>query len=194
MMTVRRSLRHLVVGLGLAAVLHIQPSNAGGGGPVPDTRDLLGAIDFVPARQDLDTVMGPTSLQQLIILAIDDDEDAGVRLRAVRALGQFPEADEARATLESLINALAASSTGTPVLILRAAMEALAEIGGAAAVAKITPLLDNPSRDVRASAADALRIIGSPTAIPALRDRQEVETVPQVLLAITEALRALLGG
>jgi hypothetical protein len=193
-MAIRRSIRALVAGLGLVALLQIEPSNAGGSGPVPATRDLLGAIDFVPAREDLDTVMGPTSLQQLIILAIDDGEDPGVRIRAVRALGQFPESSEARSTLVAVINGLAAESSGTPVLILRAAMEALAEVGGASAVSQITPLLDNSSRDVRASAADALRVIGSPTAIPALRDRQQIETVPQVLLAITEALRALLGG
>ncbi len=177
-----------VIGLARASA-----SQAGGGGPVPETRDLLGAIDFVPTQANLDEVMGPDSLQQLIGLATDDAEDPGVRLRALRALGNY-DVDEARGTLVAMIDALSSNGSGTPVLLLRAAMEALAEIGGAAAVPEITPLLDNSSRDVRASAADALRVIGSATAVPALNDRRLIETVPQVQLAISEALRVLIPG
>jgi HEAT repeat protein len=158
--------------------------------PEPEVRDLLGAIDFVPSRVDLDEIV---TLQQLIEIATDGQADAGVRIRALRALSLYPSL-EASGALTTVIGLLGDHQRGTQVLHLRAAMESLAEIGGVDAVAVITPLLRNPSRDVRATAAHSLRIIGSVTAVPALRAQQAVETVPQVRFAITEAVRALLSG
>jgi len=177
-----------------AALLLVRgDSPARGAEPSDQVRDLLGAIDFVPQRSHLDEVMGPLPLQELIAIATDIQTDPGVRLQAVRALAQYPDPQSVD-TLEQTIDTFDNQAFGTGLLILRAAAEALAEIGGADAVPVITPLLQNSSRDVRAAAAHALRVIGSPTAVPALRAQQQVETSDQVQFAITEALRALVGG
>lgn len=202
--------RALLTCLALAALTRIEPAGGStipGGGSMPavEVRDLLGAMDFVPALDTIDAVMGPSAATELSDLAADPDNDSGLRLRAIRALAHYPT-DESRATLYGLIGSLGGATDGADVLLLRAAIEALGAIGGPNAVPTITPFLSVGStpdvcaglRDVRATAADALRVIGSPTAVPPLRARQvpgpDEEPCEQVSFAITEALRALLGG
>jgi len=197
--------RVVLSSLALLALTRVEP--AVGGGPVlaVEVRDLLGAIDFVPTEDMIDGVMGPSADLDLAELAADPQADPGIRLRALRGLALYPT-DGARSTLYGVLGTLGTSTSGSDALLLRAAIEALGEIGGPDAVSAITPFLAVGStpdvctgmRDVRSTAADALRVIGSPTAVPALRARQvegvNKEPCEQVSLAITEALRALLGG
>ncbi len=198
------ALRSIVGTLAVLALLHVEP--AGGDTlPAAPIRDLLGAIDYVPTAAMIGDVMGATPNAELATLAIDPDVDAGIRLRALRALTHYPT-DFARDTLGAVLISLGAATTGRDVLLLRAAIEALGEIGGPDDVPTITPFLavgSSPEvcaglRDVRATAAHALQAIGSPTGVPPLRARQvpgpDKEPCEQVSLAITEALRALLGG
>jgi HEAT repeat protein len=73
----------------------------------------------------------------------------------------------------------------------RLAVLSLAEVEGADAVPDLAALIDHPSRDVRATVAEGLAATGSPDAVPILRDRLPVESIQQVRLAITDALRQL---
>jgi HEAT repeat protein len=59
------------------------------------------------------------------------------------------------------------------------------------AVPELTPILNNGNRDMRSEAARALSLAGSTSAIPALRERLNIETVPQVQLALSDAIREL---
>jgi hypothetical protein len=129
----------------------------------------------------------------LIALARDIEADPGVRLRAYRAIGLYPGTAARTALIEDL-EVLAAAQPGTEQLYLRAAIEALGEVGEPQDVDNLTPFLDyEPSRDIRAATADALRHLGCAclAATEPLDDRLDLETSQQVILAIHRALREL---
>lgn len=142
---------------------------------------------------------GTEPVDTLIQLARDPGGDPGVRIRAYRALGLYdagPAATEANQALTEDLVALATAAPGTDQLYLRAAIEAMGEIGGPADVTKITPFLNfEPSRDIRAATADALRNIGCQCAAATdplhARLAPGVEPSQQVVLAIQRALREL---
>ncbi len=196
--TPRRPLRAVAIGVVLATLLRAEPApaTAAGGDDLfdPALIALLGAMDFVPSRNHLEEVMGPSPVDELLeIIGIGavDPASPGVRLRAVRALAQYP-GEPARAALREVIGAYSAAQRGFDLLLLRAAIEGLAVIGGAAAVTDVAPFLEvEESRDLRATAAIALGVIGSPTASDLLSARFLREPTLQVKLAITEALRAI---
>jgi HEAT repeat protein len=162
--------------------------------PAPQVTALSG-ID-VPlsgeAGKDLiESAFGDQPLEVLIEVARDADSDAGVRIRAYRAIGLY-QTIEARIALTEDLEDMAQAAPGTEMLLLRAAIEALGGQREPDDVFTITPFLDfEPSRDIRAAAVEALRQIGSSTAIPALQIRKAVETTGQVRAAITRALRDL---
>ena len=156
--------------------------------------DLLAAADEVATRERLDDVLGDAPLAELKQVAADEAVDVGVRLRATRALGLYPS-DEARTALHQAMaergNCVldGAAVTGTPLLFVRAALEALGAMHDPRDVERIVPCLQANSRDLRVAAARALRDLGASTAVCPLQERREVETVPQVQSAISEALR-----
>lgn len=164
-------------------------------GPVPavlpdaDVADILTGVDFVPGKPALDDVLDDPN-PDLIALAADTEMDPGLRMRAVRALALYPGL-ETRTVLLAIIADNEDAASGTETLLVRAAMYALATIDGAAAVGPLAPLLDHPSLDVRADAAHALGLTGSPAADPFLRERRNIETSEQARWAIEEALRTL---
>ena len=160
--------------------------------------EILSGVDFVPEEQIIETVFGETAIDDLINIARDPDEDAGLRIRAYRALALYP-GDATVAELRRSINAhsddglVALASTGTDTILLRASMSSLAVIARAEAVDDISPMLNHKSRDVRAAAARALAVCGSLAAVNDLRVRLINETEPQVEWAIEEAIRVLMG-
>jgi len=156
--------------------------------------ELLSAGDFVPGRPSLDEAAGSSAEVDLQTLAADDSgaTDTGIRLRAIRALSQYPDAETT--TVLADIIAQHNGASGADTLFLRAALEALAAVDGADAVATIAPSLDHPSRDVRAGAARALATTGTILAIPILRQRLGDEPTLQVRLAISSAIRKLTDG
>jgi HEAT repeat protein len=168
--------------------------------------DALGSIDRAPSASDLDTALNTVGQQtalRLAAIAVDPNVDVGVALRSIRALSQYPQSaigsTIAHDTLASIIASHQTATTTVDVLVLRAAIESLGLLRVAADVDTLAPTtggpspLDHPSRDVRVAVARALRDLGNPAAIPRLRQRYGQEMVPQVRLAISDALTAL-GG
>lgn len=165
--------------------------------------EILSGVDFVPSPGDFDAILGENALDDLIAIAKDSSVDAGVRIRAYRALSHYPgvAAEEALADAIDKYSVLeeedgttiALASTGVDTILLRSAMDSLAAIAGANAVDRIGDMLDHHSRDVRAAAARALAVTGSADALPYLFKRRDIEEVMQVRLAIEEAIRLLSG-
>jgi HEAT repeat protein len=77
--------------------------------------------------------------------------------------------------------------SGSDLLVLRAAIEALGTLQVATDLTVLAPLLNHPSRDIRTTTADALRDLCNSQAIAPLRVRYSEETVAQVQLAISQA-------
>jgi hypothetical protein len=199
-----------VVAAGACAALTVV---AGATGPVTDLIDLpsnqveaLSGLDIPISgergRELIESTFCPEMpvgcaagqpVQDLIDLARDGEADPGVRLRAYRALGLYPGGTARAALLEDLV-ALQPPEPGIQQLYLRAVIEAVGQVGEPQDVVNLVSLLDyEPSRDIRAATADALRNLGchcDSARIP-LGDRLDVETSQQVVLAIQHALREL---
>lgn len=164
----------------------------------------LSAIDTVPSREQLDFALGVGSaqpLQTLRELTSHGDTDPGVRLRAVHALAKYcgapcTAADPAHQSLADLITLTTPATSGTEVLLLRAAVETIGPMRVSSDISLLLPLLDHGSRDIRASTARALQDLCNTQAITPLRTRYALESAmatgsEQVKLAISEALRIL---
>lgn len=170
----------------------------------PQIKNTLTTIDVVPTKPQLDSAFGSeqNALSQLAQIATDDALDGdsvAVRLRAIHALAKYcgspcSTSDVAHQAVSQVIAELSTPdtpTTGSPVLILRAAIETLGSMRVASDVSTLLPLLIHPSRDIRAATARALRDLCNPQAITPLRTRYNDETTDQVKLAISEALRIL---
>lgn len=166
-------------------------------------QNALTTIDVVPTKQQLTSAFGTDekAKQDLATIATDQDpSDFGIRLRAIHALAKYCGAppsvpcissDLAHQAVTSVISSNKTATTGSPVLVLRAAIETLGTMKVTADVTTLVPLLDHPSRDIRAATARALRDLCNAQAITPLRARYSNETTDQVKLAISEALRIL---
>lgn len=188
-------MKTVIVALLATAAVAFATSNTG-------YQATLTSIDAVPTRAQLDQAFQAANLPPLSTLtgiAIDSDPaaDAGIRLRAIHALAKYCPAspclstDPAHQAVVTVLQQTSGETSGTGVLVLRAAIETL---GLMKVSTDVTPLLDqlnHPSRDVRAATARALRDLCNPQAILPLRARYSSETTDQVKLAISEALRIL---
>jgi HEAT repeat protein len=163
-----------------------------------DLLEILSGVDFVPPKARIDSVLGANAPADLIAIARNPVEDEGLRIRAYRALSLYSE----QQTIDALVEAIPdhgedaegeLNTTGIETVYLRAAMRSLAVVAGQQGVVHITPMLDHTSRDVRAATAHALAICGSLDAVPLLRQRLLAEEVPQVRVALEEAIRLLTG-
>lgn len=150
----------------------------------------------MPTRTELDNVLGDP-VQQLRALALDPATDFGVRLRAIRSLPLYCQApcttDAPHLAILDVLAAIPSGRTGTTILLTRATLEALGETrsGDDADVDLVIPFLGDLSRDLRATSARTLGRLCNQRAIDPLRGRFNVETIPQVQHAITDALREL---
>jgi len=170
-------------------------------GELPTTLDTpvlhaLTPIDVLPSKEDLFEVF-PDPTTELGKIALDDSADLGVQLRAIRSLSQFCNScgtAPPRSTLVAVINRVSPTDhSGPTTLRLRAGIEALgaARSGNPDDVPLLIPFLDHSSRDIRVAAARALRDICDTRAIVPLRARYQQETVAQVKLVLSAALRDL---
>ena len=161
----------------------------------PAARDkmisLLRSIEALPDPARLDEASGGESAAaELRDLADDDQVNPHARWQAISELAHYPgPATDAR--LRQLIDRGRSTRTGPPTLYARAAALALAQSAKGHAVGSIAPLLDHPVPDVRADAARALALTGSPDALPALRARRQMETSVMVRSEIAEAIAAI---
>lgn len=187
----------IVLAVGVLAVADTLPPLS------PDQRDALTPIDTVPGSNVINYVFDSSGSAQssLIAVALDgsSDNDTGVRLRAIAVLGTYDaqpagSGDPIHQALLDIITANSSARSGPDLLVLRAAIETLGHLRVPTDVTTLAQLLDHPSRDIEASAALALGNLcnTSQIAINALRTRYAApDTVDQVKLAISEALRIL---
>jgi len=155
--------------------------------------EMLNAIDSVPARVQVERAFGDNALAELRRIATTalDTVDAGVQVRAIRALVLFPEG---RTTVLDVLarSEIATARAGTGVVVQRTAVEALGSYRKAEDVELVVTYLNAEySRDVRVSAARALGQIGAQTAVEPLRTRFRSEQTAQVKVEISTALHAL---
>lgn len=155
--------------------------------------EMLNAIDSVPERDQVQRAFGDNALIELqrIATATLDTVDAGVQVRAIRALVHFTEG---RPTVLDVLarNEIATARSGTGVVVQRTAVEALGSYRDATDVDLVVTYLNAEySRDVRVSAARALGQIGSQTAVEPLRTRFRNELTAQVKVEISTALHIL---
>jgi hypothetical protein len=168
----------------------------------PQQRNTLTQLDTLPSRDQLNSVhetpqAAVTTLRGVAL----DGADPAVQIRAIRALVQYcaapcPADEEPHLTLVTLMTEprYRDARSGSDVLVLRAAIEALGLLQVAEDIDLLIPQLTHPSRDIRAAAAHGLRDLGNPAAIDALRARLPDEiAVKQVYIAIEDALRVLDG-
>ncbi len=157
-----------------------------------DLIEILSGVDHVPTG---DQLLEIATVQEIIDIARDPagDTDQGLRIRAYRALADFPS-ETTKTLLIGEVGLHADAMDGVETLYCRAAMHSLAKISNVDdidSVFAVAANLTHANRDVRAAAAQGLAVIGSEAALPALREQLEVEKVTQVQLAISEAIRQL---
>ena len=173
------------------AMLGLRPGYAAEGDGLDAETALLTAFDERLTPSLITDVMGAASAARLLELVADAGADPGVRLRALRALGGFPE-PAARAALRGELDALLDDTDGAQVVQRMAAVEALGLIGDGTDVPRLVVMLElEASRDLREVAARALASLGDPAAIQPLRERLLREPTDQVAIAIADALRLL---
>ncbi len=200
----------MIVPLG-AALIFVTIAHGTESPPLPQgVLDTLGALDSAPTTVELNAAfMGSasTTAQSLATITADTTNDIGVRLRAIHALGQYcplpgdpppcADTDPSHVALTDLITTLGGENLqangGSDLLLLRAAIETLGPLQVSTDAPALVTLLDHPSRDIRASTANALRDLCNTdqATTDALRTRLGHETVDQVKLAITDALSVL---
>ena len=166
----------------------------------PEQTSALTTIDEVPTQSQLGSAFGSNAPTQIASVAGDPSSLPAIRLRAIRSIAALCEPPltcdpSAHAALTSIISdpTYTTATAGSNVLILRAAIESIGQLKDPNDAPNLTDFLDHNSRDVRATTAFALRDLCNtqPTVVSKLRTRLEHESVPQVQLAISAALRAL---
>ena len=189
----------------LAATIGLLLVAAGARGEVPQlTQPIINAltpIDSLPSSDQINQAFNDNpseALANLIEIANPSSSvDRGVQLRAVRALIHYcaatpcPDQDPALVALRQVELRYRDARAGSDVLVLRAALESIGVLRFPNDRGLLERHLQHPSRDIRATAARALRDLGNTQAIPALRARYNDEPTDQVRLAISDALRVL---
>jgi hypothetical protein len=182
---------------GLALVLAAMPAR--GSEPTLLEQHTLSPIDSLPRSEDV-TSLTLTRLSELATGA----SDLGIQLRAIRALPTFCVPDclrvggvehPAHATTLAVIGQTAGLTDGRSILKRRAGIETLGLIRSneSSDVDLLVALLDDASRDIRATVATTLLRMCAQSASPALRARSLVEQVPQVKFALTRAVLGLVN-
>lgn len=184
-------------GIVLAIALVAIPALGHEGAPSTHIVHTLTTIDSIPTKEALTSALGATNeLAALRQFALDPSIDFGMRLRAVRAMPHFCQ--NPQACHEAILAVFADVETsgdpqGRKILRLRAAIEALgvARLDLPGDLQLLQSYLNNPSRDLRATAARALRELCNPLALESLKARYVVDPSAQVKAAIDDAIHAL---
>lgn len=168
---------------------------------MPDQQQALTAIDTVPTKALYESLPDmPLDQGTLQSVATDGSASPAFRLRAIHALSTYcavpagsacPGGDPAHQVLVGLVDAYGSAQSGSDLLILRGAVEALGLMKDPDDEAKLAGLLNHPSRDIRSTAALALGALCNTAAQTPLHQRLTNESTDQVKLAISAALRIL---
>ena len=161
----RRLFFLFLVGLALAP----RPTRAQDQITRPVIETMLSGFEDVPSLAEW-RALGPAVVPLLIAIHDDTQVIQPVRLRAVEAMGAY-STPAARAFLLRVMND---PHEGT--IVVREAAEALAQSGGASAVAPIARLLQSPDRTLREGAIVALGRIDLATARHELEQQLPRET------------------
>jgi HEAT repeat protein len=165
-----------------------------------DADFTLSPIDQIPTKDQINNALKSSDpLGALTARATNDQVDVGIRLRAIHALAKYcssspcSSTDVAHQSVVAVVDTITSKQgrTGAEVLLLRAAIETLGAMRVSSDASTLVPLLSDPSRDIRAATARALRDLCNSQAILPLRARYSAEMTDQVKLAISEALRIL---
>lgn len=148
---------------------------------------LLRSYEYQPTAADF-AQLGEGTRDALIAVALDEAELPLVRGRAAYALGWFPDEVSRRALLELLAH------PDLSDLILRRAIDGLANGFGTDAVSTIAPYLDDERTAVREAAAAALGRVGGAAALRALRRRAGRETDDVVRATLEREIRRIEGS
>ena len=161
-------------------------------------QEALTTIDTVPSKALYESLPTPLTQADIEGVAGDGSANPAFRLRAIHALATYcatpapcADTDPAHMTLAALISANGSAHSGADLLILRGAIEAIGPMRGSKDLPLLVPLLDHPSRDIRATAATALGALCKIGANTPLHQRYTNESTDQVKLAISAALRML---
>jgi HEAT repeat protein len=136
---------------------------------------MLSGFEDTPTLAQM-RALGDGTVPMLVSLYDDPQVIQPVRLRAVEAMGAF-STPAARTFLLRVMR-----EPGQSPIVVREAIEALAQSQGAAAIPDIAPLLSSQERPIREGAIEALGSIATPAARQALTAHLPSET--------DEALRA----
>lgn len=166
-------------------------------------REALSGIDFVADKEHFDDLLGVQAAADLIAIArdVDDELDAGLRIRAYRALALYPD-DTHLALLEAVEEHTSALVTGgVEVIFAKAAMQSLAVATRtqgapeqALALGQLGNALEHQILDVRAAAARSLGKTELAGARSLLEARLALEQEELVRESIRRALNRLGGS
>jgi len=168
--------------------------------------ETLTPVDSTPDLTALDQLFGTSAMQSLMETAADPDADAGLSIRAVRALPAYcanqldPTVSEACATntephdtIASVVRLYQNDHTPQGLMKLRASIEALGLTRSSDPndVELLLPLTEHDSRDIRAASATALGNLCNTSAQAWLQQREVDDQSLQVRAALAIAIRKL---
>jgi hypothetical protein len=130
---------------------------------------LLSGYEFFPKREELEAVT-PHAQQVLVAIAEDQGALPSLRLRAIDALGFFPQGEPAALYFEQVLH----RGQGEDVF-LRHAMTASLQAFGQQALPWVQPYLEHADLQMRLSAVHAVGRFGGVEGVQILRARQVVE-------------------
>jgi len=168
--------------------------------------NVISTVDVQAAPDQLTTLFTNTQMALTALtpyaINVNDTYSVGLQLGAIHTLATYCATactTDAYTTLTQIIDTptYSTAQSGPNLLVLRAALESLAELPEQPVtatdheLATIESYLAHPSRDIRTSAARTLRALGDPCAISQLRLRYQQEPTDQVRFAISDALSYL---
>ena len=149
----------------------------------------LSAIEFLPTREALVRIH-PEVPRMLLEIARGKTLRPLARTRAITLLRHFPGKDTA-ALLVGLIDRPCKADDGLCRLDLQQALASYAAVMGHRAVARVAPFLAHAHMDLRMAAALALRLSGSPRALPLMAEQLTREKSATVRAEIEQQVRIM---
>jgi hypothetical protein len=149
----------------------------------------LCAIESIPSRQAL-LQLSPQVDELLREIIAHPSRRVLARTRALVVLRHFPSSATS-STLRAAIRQTAAAKGGVPLIDLQQALASYAVAVGPASLPVVQPFLEHAHVDVRHTAAGAVALSRSPSAIGVLAARRRIEPSVRVRLELDRQLQRL---